>query len=58
MGAHAKKHPASLQGTLGFVGFDCLWMENATFLYKKSMDILGVQGRVSCGRFLVDELLL
>ena len=56
--AHVKKHPASLQGTLGFLGFDDFTMENATFPYRKPMDVLGFQGWVSCGRFLVAELLL
>ena len=58
VGAPPKKHPASLQGTLGFLGFDGFTMESMTFAYHKSVDFPGFQGWVSCGRFLVAELLL
>eukprot|EP00959_Pyramimonas_sp_CCMP1952_P426202 8926914-Pyramimonas_sp.AAC.1 len=54
VGAHAKKHPACLQGALGFLDVDGSAMENVPFPYHKSMDVLGSQGWVSCGRFLVD----
>ena len=55
MGAHAKKHPASLQGTLGFLDFDGFTKGNFRFLGPKSIDLLGVQGWVSCGGCLVAE---
>eukprot|EP00959_Pyramimonas_sp_CCMP1952_P165631 3461990-Pyramimonas_sp.AAC.1 len=42
--AHAKKHPACLQGALSFLGFDCFATESATFSHQKSMDALGSQG--------------
>jgi len=48
---HAKRHPARLQGALGFGGFA---MEGAACPRLRSMDVLGSQGWVSCGRFLVD----
>ncbi|CAK0813439.1 unnamed protein product, partial [Prorocentrum cordatum] len=54
---HAKKHPACLQGALGFVGFDGSAMANAACPHQKSTDVLGSQGWFSRGRFLVVELL-
>ena len=56
--AHAKKHPASLQGTLGFEAFNGFTEGSVRFLGPKSIDFLRIQGWVSCGRFLVTELLL
>ena len=53
--AHAKKHPASLQGTLGFLGFSSFPMENVSFLGPKSVEHLGGQGWDSCGGFLAAE---
>ena len=55
VGAHARKHPASLQGTLGFSASDDFTNGNVRFLGPKSIDLLGVQGWVSCGGFLVAE---
>ena len=58
VGTHAKKHPASLQGTLGFLGFGYFITENVTLPCQKTIGILWFQGWVSCERFLVAELLL
>eukprot|EP00959_Pyramimonas_sp_CCMP1952_P112254 2347009-Pyramimonas_sp.AAC.1 len=38
---HAKKHPACLQGALGFDGF---LMESVTLPHQMSIDVLGSQG--------------
>ena len=56
VGAHAKKHPASFQGTLGFFISQGFTMESHGFPHHKSVGTLGFQGWVSCGRFLVAEL--
>eukprot|EP00959_Pyramimonas_sp_CCMP1952_P392654 8227551-Pyramimonas_sp.AAC.1 len=56
VGTHAEKHPACLQGDLGFLGFDGFALESATFPYQKSLDVLGSPGWVSSGRSLVVEL--
>eukprot|EP00959_Pyramimonas_sp_CCMP1952_P434464 9097308-Pyramimonas_sp.AAC.1 len=53
VGANAKRHPACLQGGLGFLVFDGFAMENVTSRHHKPMDVLGSQGWVCCGRFLV-----
>eukprot|EP00959_Pyramimonas_sp_CCMP1952_P273283 5712186-Pyramimonas_sp.AAC.1 len=52
--AHAKRLPACLQGALGLLGFDGWALEGVTFPHQEPMDVLGSQGRVSFGRFLVD----
>eukprot|EP00959_Pyramimonas_sp_CCMP1952_P026909 564928-Pyramimonas_sp.AAC.1 len=57
VGTHAKKHPACLQGALGFLGFDGSALASATFPHRRSMDVLRCQGWVSCGRVLAFELL-
>ena len=54
-GAHAKKHPASLQGTLGFLGFDGFTQGNVEVPRSKidrppGGSGLGFLRRVSCGR--------
>ena len=53
--AHAKKHPASFQGTLGFFGLEGLTMKNLRCQDQNPIEILGFQGSVSCGGFLVAE---
>ena len=53
VGAPAKKHPVSLQGTL--LDFDGFTKGNARFLCPKSIDFLGYHVWVSCGGFFVAE---
>eukprot|EP00959_Pyramimonas_sp_CCMP1952_P419799 8793182-Pyramimonas_sp.AAC.1 len=56
--ARAKKHPACLQGALGFWGFDGFALGSPTFPHQKCMDVLGSQGWVSGGGFPLEGLLL
>ena len=56
VGANAKKHPASFQGTLGFFISQGFTMKSKGLPRHKSVGTLGIQGWVSCGRFLVAEL--
>ena len=56
VGAHAKKHPASFQGTLGFFISQGFTLESHGLQHHKSVGTLGFQGWVSCGRFRVAEL--
>eukprot|EP00959_Pyramimonas_sp_CCMP1952_P164398 3436820-Pyramimonas_sp.AAC.1 len=37
---------------MGLLGFNGFAMESVTSPHHKSMDVLGTQSRVSCGRFL------
>eukprot|EP00959_Pyramimonas_sp_CCMP1952_P464759 9487153-Pyramimonas_sp.AAC.1 len=50
--AHAKNHPACLQGALGVLGVEGFAVDSATLPHQKSMDVLRSQGWVSRGRFL------
>eukprot|EP00959_Pyramimonas_sp_CCMP1952_P039899 834261-Pyramimonas_sp.AAC.2 len=44
VGPHAKKHPACLQGALGFLGFEGFALENVMFPYQRSMDVRASPG--------------
>ena len=55
VGAHAKKRLVSLQGTMGFLGFDGFTSGNVRFPGTISIGIPGLRGWVSCGRSLVAE---
>eukprot|EP00959_Pyramimonas_sp_CCMP1952_P148183 3100631-Pyramimonas_sp.AAC.1 len=52
---HCRETPRLPPGCPGFPGFlGGFAMAGATFPQRKSMDVLGSQGWVSCGGFLVD----